>query len=1003
MLRVRQIIAAIAIVLTASVLTVPVLRAQGPELVDIRLTQPPPNQLRISDLWKVELNNRSGRVVRVSLHGTAEETSIPDGIIADATTKIIALQPGRTVVTGNEIQPIRVDQSNNKYRDALLRTGSVPSGEYTICCEVISEETAQVIGRDCKFVTIERMTIPILIAPPDESVVIDRYPAFSWLSGSPPASGFRPTYQLKMVEIFSNQTPYSAMSSNPAWFIRDNINVNVFQYPVSTRAFEVGRRYAWKITAFNASDGRVPMGESEIWWFTYKPESVDGSGDEEQTDNRTDNRTDKRTDGSDSSGGTQGGGVKTTRSNLTADMPCGGENWDFELGTLGCWTFDGESFIDDPVLDEHPVLGPLGHHGKYWVTTLGPTSGEGAIGTMLSEEFQIKTSTIGFLCGGMLSGDAGVELLVEKLAKDTFRLPTRRIASSSKEFFVARSTNDDIGGPSAARRGGTSDRLAPVDWDVTTFLNRTAFILVRDSTKVGHVNIDYFRFYDREKNDSVKLPVLVMAAGENHSLAATPQEKPKKNIRDMLASDLSVYKRGDVVLTDVNIVNDVSTSTKRFTSNVVEQNLKLNPSFAGTINAEDFPKFSEQNTQGGGRNDGPELYEMNASEAAKSSKSGLNLSAFNPKNIVWGWGDNLRRAVGKDYGSVVPEPMKLEKVKEVKALAGGMDHSFAALKTGSVLAWGFNDYWQLGTDDRVQKNDPVDLKIADVIQVATGSRHSLALNSKGQVYVWGYNRTWECGTWLNVLTDATTGQIKQNLHLTKPSLHIALNGITAIAAGHSHSVALSFTGAVLAWGANNYGQCGVDPDDFYAIGWPTPVVVGSPLNAPPETKFLAGPRAGFVAVAAGDYHTVALYSDGSVMTWGGNASGQLGDGTNKDRPTPGKVKGLTHIKAIAAGSTFSLALDSAGNLWAWGNNALGQLGDGTRVGRTEPVKVSRLDAVSGVVAGGAHGMAVRADGGLWTWGTDEYGQLGEGPITNLTPVPLDPPLGPFRVEKLASP
>ncbi|MDZ4744668.1 MAG: hypothetical protein SGJ05_01550 [bacterium] len=986
MLRVRQIIVAIAIFIIASIL-----KAQGPELVDIRLTQPPPNQLRIADLWKVELNNRSGRPVRVYLHGTAEETSIPDGIIADARTKIITVPPGRSVVTGNDVQPITVDQSNNKYRDALLRTGSVPSGAYTICCEVISEETDQVIGRDCKFVTVERMTIPILIAPPDESVVMDKFPTFSWLSGSPPASGFRPTYRLKIVEVFNSQSPYSAMAANPAWFIRENIPNNVFLYPVSSRSFEVKRKYAWMITAFNATDGRVPMGESEIWWFTYNPET---DSQDDTTDTTDGDQADKRGTGDT----TAGGGVKTSKSSLTADMPCGGENWDFELGTLGCWTVDGEAFVDDPVLDDHPVLGQLGHHAKYWVTSLGPTNGDGAVGAMLSEEFQIKTSTIGFLCGGMLSGDAGVELLVEKLAKDTFKLPSRRIALSTKEFYVAHTTNADLGAASKAKSGGTSDRLDPVEWDVTKFLNRVAFIIVRDSTKVGHVNVDYFRFYDREKDDSVKLPVLVMSAGENHSLAATPQEKPKKNIRDMLSSDVGIYRGGGAQFTDLNVVNDVSTNTKRFTSAVVDENLKLNPSFKASINAEDFPKFTEANIQSN-KKDGPELYEMNASEAAKYSKAGLGLSALNPKNIVWGWGDNLRRAVGKDYGGVVPEPMKLEKVKEVKALAAGMDHSFAVTKAGAILGWGFNDYWQLGTDDRVQKNDPVDLKVANIIQVATGSRHALALNDKGQVYVWGYNRTWECGTWLNVIFDNTTGQITANLPMTKPTLHYALNGIAAVAAGHSHSVALSFTGAVFCWGANNYGQCGVDPDDLFAIGWPTPVVVPGAVEA--NLSFLK--RQGFTSVSAGDYHTMALDIDGRVWAWGGNASGQLGDGTNKDRPAPGLVKGLPRVKAIAAGSTFSLALDSAGNLWAWGNNALGQLGDGTRVGRIEPVKVSRLDAVAGVVAGGAHGMAVRADGGLWTWGTNEYGQLGEGPITNLTPVPLDPPLGPFRVEKLASP
>jgi hypothetical protein len=72
-----------------------------PDVVLVRLSQPPPNQLRIADLWKIELNNMSGGQLRVYLHGTAEELSIPDDIIAEATTRTIMLPPGRTFITGN--------------------------------------------------------------------------------------------------------------------------------------------------------------------------------------------------------------------------------------------------------------------------------------------------------------------------------------------------------------------------------------------------------------------------------------------------------------------------------------------------------------------------------------------------------------------------------------------------------------------------------------------------------------------------------------------------------------------------------------------------------------------------------------------------------------------------------------------------------------------------------------------------------------------------------------
>jgi alpha-tubulin suppressor-like RCC1 family protein len=215
--------------------------------------------------------------------------------------------------------------------------------------------------------------------------------------------------------------------------------------------------------------------------------------------------------------------------------------------------------------------------------------------------------------------------------------------------------------------------------------------------------------------------------------------------------------------------------------------------------------------------------------------------------------------------------------------------------------------------------------------------------------------------------------------------------IRAVAAGEAHSVLVKLNGTVMATGTNHHGQTGGGLDEpiteyFQAV------------------KFSSrGGARGLkvVDVDAGFDHSLALDEGGRVWAWGGNASGQLGDGTSTDRSDPKIVPNLTGIVAIAAGDAFSVALDSNGRVFSWGNNVLGQLGDGTRIGKWQPVQIATLDAVQGIVAGGSHAMAVRADGGLWTWGTNDYGQLGEGPVTSLLPVPLDPPIGPNRVERLA--
>ena len=75
---------------------------------------------------------------------------------------------------------------------------------------------------------------------------------------------------------------------------------------------------------------------------------------------------------------------------------------------------------------------------------------------------------------------------------------------------------------------------------------------------------------------------------------------------------------------------------------------------------------------------------------------------------------------------------------------------------------------------------------------------------------------------------------------------------------------------------------------------------------------------GITAIASGHSHTIALRNDGTVWTWGYNAYGQLGDGTNTNRPLPVQVPGMTGVTAIAAGIYHTLVLKNDGTVWAWG-------------------------------------------------------------------------------------
>jgi alpha-tubulin suppressor-like RCC1 family protein len=129
-----------------------------------------------------------------------------------------------------------------------------------------------------------------------------------------------------------------------------------------------------------------------------------------------------------------------------------------------------------------------------------------------------------------------------------------------------------------------------------------------------------------------------------------------------------------------------------------------------------------------------------------------------------------------------------------------------------------------------------------------------------------------------------------------------------------------------------------------------------------------------VAAAAGQDHTIALKRDGSVWAWGRNNEGQLGDGTFTDRVTKAQV--MSGVAAVWATQWGSGALTTSRSLWLWGDNGFGRIGDGTYNSRSRPVQV--MTDVVAVGAGKFHTLAVKADRSLWAWGFNGSGQLGDG-------------------------
>lgn len=138
-------------------------------------------------------------------------------------------------------------------------------------------------------------------------------------------------------------------------------------------------------------------------------------------------------------------------------------------------------------------------------------------------------------------------------------------------------------------------------------------------------------------------------------------------------------------------------------------------------------------------------------------------------------------------------------------------------------------------------------------------------------------------------------------------------------------------------------------------------------------------RSDVVAIAAGGDRTCARRANGTVLCWGENVSGGVGDGTTTDRAVPTGISGLTDVHQLELGKAHGCARLSTGGVWCWGANEYRQSSDGASTAVLSPTPMNALPRALGVAAGTGHSCARIGDaGGVWCWGRNDQGQLGDG-------------------------
>ena len=335
-----------------------------------------------------------------------------------------------------------------------------------------------------------------------------------------------------------------------------------------------------------------------------------------------------------------------------------------------------------------------------------------------------------------------------------------------------------------------------------------------------------------------------------------------------------------------------------------------------------------------------------------------------------GWGFNVFGQLGiGSSGSSQPNPQIVTSVPDATAIDGGEFHTVFLKADGAVMASGAGG--QVGDGTTTTQMTPVRvLNLTNITAISAGGRHSLAVRSDGTVWAWGWNSYGELG-------DGT-----QSSRLAPVQAGAAVpgfNNIVAVAAGWGHSLALKADGTVWSWGRNSQGQLGSG-------------TIGPERGLPEQISTLSN----VIAIQAGDAHSFALKSDGTVWVWGWNGSGQLGNGTVGPAGcqcigTPARVS-LTGVSQIAAGGHHNVALKHDGAVWVWGRN-YGAVGNGTTGSTILFPMQSAISDVIDINAGVNMTFARKRDGSVWSWGQNNLGELGVGTTQSPFPLPVQTNVG----------
>lgn len=353
-------------------------------------------------------------------------------------------------------------------------------------------------------------------------------------------------------------------------------------------------------------------------------------------------------------------------------------------------------------------------------------------------------------------------------------------------------------------------------------------------------------------------------------------------------------------------------------------------------------------------------------------------------NTVWCWGANDLGQLGNGTRVDSARPVQVPGLQNVLAITAGGDHSCALQEGGGILCWGAGELGQLGQGRFADSLEPVAVQglTTAAVSVAAGRTHTCAITDDGKVRCWGSNASGQ----LSRPVTGVDAVASSRLPLLIPGL---AGNAAVLGAGRDHTCAARSQGAPRCWGANAQGQ----------LGNGTAGAVGTALD-------VQGISGSVVALAGGATHSCAVLDTGAMFCWGSNSQGELGNGTASADPSLAAVQAsaLTgrDYTALSLGDKFSCAIaplrvQQLGTAVCWGQNTNGELGQDSLgagdaaglAGSNTPLEVRTLNLFDFIAIGSGdnHTCAIDGTDRIRCWGVNADGQLGSGVISPKEDVP----------------